>query len=68
MLWIIGRRWNMDSAQADYHWDRTQARLLDLGIATQWQGRDLDWAIVSMRTSSWGAEAVVVAGRDHVGA
>lgn len=57
----------MEPGQADHHWDRSQARLLDLGTATQRQGRNLDWMIASLRAPTRGAEEIVVAGTDHVG-
>lgn len=61
--WVIGGDWNIVPGQADHHRDRSQARPLDLGTATQRQCRHLDRMIARFRAPAWVAE---FAGTDHV--
>lgn len=58
---------NIEPTEAGHHWGRRQARLLDVGAATQEHGRNIDCVLASLRTPTWGAEGVVVPGTDHVG-
>lgn len=48
--WVIGGDWNIEPSEAEHHSDRRQARLLDVGAATQMHGRDIDGVIASWRT------------------
>lgn len=57
--------WHMGAEQAGQHWDRSQARILNFGAATQRQGRNLDSMIASVPTRTWDAEAVA-ASTEHV--
>lgn len=65
--WIIAGKWNMGPQEADAQWDRRHARLHDIGAAAQKQGRSIDWLIGGLRAPTWGVEACVIAGTDHVG-
>lgn len=52
---VIGGGWNVGPSEAEHHWDRRQAMLLEVGVKA------------SPRAPTWGAEGVVVPGTDHVG-
>lgn len=65
--WITGGDWNIEPREAEHHWDRSPAKLRDLGAATQKHGRNIHWVIANSRTPTWNAEGIVVAGTEHVG-
>lgn len=61
MPWIVGGNGNFEPQHADVHWVRGEARLVDIGTASQRQGRNLDWYLACVRVPVSGAEASVVA-------
>lgn len=59
--------WNVEPQDAEAHWGGKHARVHDIAVATQKQGRNIDCLIAELRAPTWEVEGCVIAGTDHLG-